>query len=534
MVEYLAGNRIQGYGGTTYYHETTVNSDTDMGSDEPYYAYGSEIRSTFDGIGKKADKWTITFSNNSAEGVVEAQLYSGVEGATSKTYVASSTNDLTVTGLSGNVIEYSFTFATPRTITAGDVYVLVFKTDTDTSGSKCIKIRLVNSNDQAVKANVENLRNYFITPANWDSGKDHTWSIDPSPYTSTYDLTSKLELVSERYDITKTYSNGGSRLTNVTDGTEFEERNTGRIFTYNPDAPYTTRAWTEHGVAQTSESRGVFGGGSLSSSQVNTMDYVTIATDSDAINFGDLTVTRSLLAGVFDATRGCFMGGRDGSYKNEIDYITIGTLGNASDFADNNVSHAYMAGCSSDVRGCSGGGYNSGNKNDISYITIQSKSNASDFGNLISAREQPAACSDLVRGVFYGGNGSSHIDYITIATTGNADNFGVEPAEGQKKGHAGVSNGTRGVFTGHIDETDIDYITIQTTGTVTNFGDQAVLHDYVGGVQGGGRGVFGGGNNSSNNRTDIIDYITIDSTGTSTDFGDMTQARDSMAGVSGA
>ena len=224
MVEYLSGERVQGYSGTTYYHETTVNSDTGMGSGQTYYAYGSEIRSTFDGIGKKADKWTITFSNNSAEGVVEAQLYSGVEGATSKTYVASSTNDLTVTGLSGDVAEYSFTFATPRTITAGDVYVLVFKTDTDTAGSKYIKIRLVNSNDQPVQPNVENLRNYFITPANWDSGKDHTWSIDPSPYTSTYDLTSKLELVSEMNDIT-----------NVPTGTRFEDTTTRKIYRYSSD-----------------------------------------------------------------------------------------------------------------------------------------------------------------------------------------------------------------------------------------------------------------------------------------------------------
>ena len=145
-------------------------------------------------------------------------------------------------------------------------------------------------------------------------------------------------------------------------------------------------------------------------------------------------------------------------------------------------------------------------QDEISYITIQTLGNASDFGDLITAREQPAACSDLVRGVFYGGSTSGDIDYITIATTGNATDFGTNATEGAAKGHAGVSNNVRGVFTGHIDETDIDYITIQTTGTVTNFGDQAVLHDYVGGVQGGGRGIFGGGNDSSNNRTNISGF----------------------------
>jgi hypothetical protein len=39
------------------------------------------------------------------------------------------------------------------------------------------------------------------------------------------------------------------------------------------------------------------------------MDYITIATTGNAVDFGDLTVARHNLAGVSNATRGVFGGG---------------------------------------------------------------------------------------------------------------------------------------------------------------------------------------------------------------------------------
>ena len=44
--------------------------------------------------------------------------------------------------------------------------------------------------------------------------------------------------------------------------------------------------------------RGVFGGGSISNTSSNIMDYITIATTGNATDFGDLTVAREELAGV--------------------------------------------------------------------------------------------------------------------------------------------------------------------------------------------------------------------------------------------
>ena len=76
--------------------------------------------------------------------------------------------------------------------------------------------------------------------------------------------------------------------------------------------------------------RGVFGG-----SASGTMDYITIQTLGNALDFGDLTViVNGGVGACADATRGVFAGGFSGSNINVISYVTIQTLGNAADFGD--------------------------------------------------------------------------------------------------------------------------------------------------------------------------------------------------------
>ena len=65
--------------------------------------------------------------------------------------------------------------------------------------------------------------------------------------------------------------------------------------------------------------------------------------------------------------------------------------------------------------------------NVIDYITIASTGNATDFGDLSNTSYNNAACSSTTRGVFALGNSSGTVnimDYITIASTGNATDFG--------------------------------------------------------------------------------------------------------------
>ena len=132
-------------------------------------------------------------------------------------------------------------------------------------------------------------------------------------------------------------------------------------------------------------------------------------------------------------------------------------------------------------RGVFGGGLNNGNfTNVIQYVNIASTGNATDFGDLnYSGTGGTSACSSATRGVFGGGysNGRTNtMDYITIATTGNAVNFGslaLPSGDSSTLGVGSASNSTRGLWAGGNPTVGvvnvIQYITIATTGNSTSF-----------------------------------------------------------------
>ena len=104
-------------------------------------------------------------------------------------------------------------------------------------------------------------------------------------------------------------------------------------------------------------------------------------------------------------------------------------------------------------RGIIGGGLTSGaaSTNVINYITITTAANAQDFGDLSVGRETLGALSNGTRGLFGGGavdtgaGRSNVIDYVTISTLGNAQDFG--DLEYQTRFADGAScNGTVGVL----------------------------------------------------------------------------------------
>ena len=69
----------------------------------------------------------------------------------------------------------------------------------------------------------------------------------------------------------------------------------------------------------------------------------------------------------------------------------------------------------------------------------------------------------------------------------------------------------------------MDYVTIASTGDASDFGDTSVTRYRLIGTDNGVRGVNGGGLTPS--KSDVIDYITIASTGDAADFGDLTAVR---------
>ena len=95
------------------------------------------------------------------------------------------------------------------------------------------------------------------------------------------------------------------------------------------------------------------------------------------------------------------------------------------------------------------------------------------------------------------------------------------------------AGGGRGIFGGWGDASAnsnvIDYITIASAGNATDFGDLSVARYDLAGLASSTRGIFGGGYVST--YSNVMDYITIASTGNATDFGDLSVAR-SPAGFS--
>ena len=147
-----------------------------------------------------------------------------------------------------------------------------------------------------------------------------------------------------------------------------------------------------------------------------------------------------------------------------------------------------QAGLASNSRGVYGGGTGpSTYDNSMEYITIASTGNASDFGDLTVGRKNLASCDNDTRGCFAGGESAgttniNTIDYITIASTGNATDFGDTVNQdsfataGQADSDHGVTGIDRGVIGGGYDpftgaKNHIQYITISSAGNATDFGD---------------------------------------------------------------
>ena len=90
-------------------------------------------------------------------------------------------------------------------------------------------------------------------------------------------------------------------------------------------------------AAGSSSTRGVNCGGfqPSSPSRVDTIEFITIATQSNSTDFGNLTQIASDIGSVSNGVRVVSAHGIDSTtFDNTIDFFTIATTGNASDFGD--------------------------------------------------------------------------------------------------------------------------------------------------------------------------------------------------------
>ena len=179
--------------------------------------------------------------------------------------------------------------------------------------------------------------------------------------------------------------------------------------------------------------------------------------------------------------------------------------------------------------------YSPGIDNRIDFITIPTLGNSQDFGDLIDARVAAGHVSSRTRDCIGGGYGpnfiNNRIDSVEFASTGNAIDFGDLTAS--RYGVGALSNQIRGVFNGGDSSNVIDYISISSRGNAVDFGDcptgyvQRGLGNTVRGLWAGSEGPSVGTNNT-------IHQITIMTTGDSTDFGDLSYGRGGWGGGSNA
>jgi len=84
------------------------------------------------------------------------------------------------------------------------------------------------------------------------------------------------------------------------------------------------------------------------------IDYITLSTNGDAVDFGDATTSKAQISSVSSSSRGLFGGGASPTQINIIDYVTISTTGNAQDFGDLTQPKGTQGACSDSHGGLGG------------------------------------------------------------------------------------------------------------------------------------------------------------------------------------
>ena len=335
------------------------------------------------------------------------------------------------------------------------------------------------------------------------------------------------------------------RINNITDRTG----DSGPVFAGVSTVSSTSAFTVPVGPTEMRGGRGraIFCGG-YTPSVVNTIDTVEISTAGNGSDFGDLSRTTTDTGGFASATRGFAVGGYNPAnspiQQEDMDYVIFSSGGGGNDFGNLESPTWGVSCCANSTRGILAGGrssdttYNGGYLTGISYIEMASQGqDASDFGELVEDKRAGTTVNALTsagfasptRGVIAGGGNprTNVIQYVTIATKGNAVDFGKLADEAALGRNTGFSSPTRGISAGGLIPSAVNiiqYVTIATTGDATDFGDLTVVRYTAGSGASSTRGVIGGGSNPSA-KQNVIDYVTIASTGNATDFGDLTQAR---------
>jgi len=288
------------------------------------------------------------------------------------------------------------------------------------------------------------------------------------------------------------------------------------------------------------EARGFHVGARPGPGELNNIEFIRFASLGNPVDFGDKI--HGLNGGNYNQgafasiTRGFVYGGRypgsPSAFNNAIEFITMSTLGNGIDFGDLTEGVQHPAGVSDKTRGVKMGGtrsagpqpYQAAGTNVMDFVTMASQGDAIDFGDTYNANMYGfnGACNDRTRGVRFGGGSPAPfntdvIDYITIQSQGNSVDFGDMTSNTTY--NCAASNSVRGLSAGDATNNDaaIDAVTIATTGNAVDFGDmatnvaarQACSSPLKMAIMGGGAPAY-----SSN-----CEFVNISTFGNGVDFG---------------
>ena len=161
-----------------------------------------------------------------------------------------------------------------------------------------------------------------------------------------------------------------------------------------------------HAATMSSPVRSVFcsGKNDITSVYIKTIDFVITQTRGESTTFGETAIAVEQNVGAGNKTRGLIAGGFNPSFSpdtrvNQIQFITLATEGNATDFGDLSATRFGAASMSSSTRACFAGGSQPGAQNVIESVTIGSTGNATDFGDLTRYATVAGGLSDVHGGL---------------------------------------------------------------------------------------------------------------------------------------
>ena len=238
----------------------------------------------------------------------------------------------------------------------------------------------------------------------WAGGQRSSGLVDVIFYTATNgsnvvgtdfgDLANACNYLSSASNGTTAIFNGGvgqtaSLIEKITIAT------TGNASTWSGSATSATqKAGASNGT------KGFFMGGmtpSPGASVIDTIEVVTIDTEANATDWGDLVGAKRNGPGACGQKNGrILVGGGWGPslLLDEIEYFDSQNAGNAYSFGNLTQTAAYTCASCNDTKAVWAGGYGGSGRSDFqNIVTIDTAANATSFGNYFTSIDSPGSCS---------------------------------------------------------------------------------------------------------------------------------------------